>query len=101
MVTSATIRNSRHFSWLYLFAVAGLQILQTQPLAAQDAETLTQREIARREAALPRGTEALARGKAAMQSQDFVRAHEDFRMAVMYLPDAVVSGKAHDDAVAG
>ena len=60
------IRNSRHFAWLFLCAVAGLQIFQTQPSIAQDADTLTQREIARREAALPRGTEALARGKVAM-----------------------------------
>jgi len=70
-------------------------------LFAQDAQRMAEREIARREAAMPQGTEALARGKAAMAAKDYVRAHEDFRIAVAYLPDAVVSGKAHDDAVAG
>lgn len=82
-------------------ALAALAVLSCSDVIAQDAESVAQREIARREAALPRGTEALARGKSAMASGDYVRAHEDFRMAVMYLPDSVVSGKEHDQAVEG
>ena len=69
--------------------------------SAQDAQSAAEREIARREAALPRGNEALARARAAMHGRDYARAHEDFRIAVTYLPDAVVSGKAHDEAVHG
>jgi general secretion pathway protein D len=87
------------FRHLVLFSLLALTL--GFRLAAQDVESVTEREIARREAALPRGSEALARGKMAMQSRDYVSAHEDFRMAVMYLPDAVVSGKSHDEAVAG
>ena len=36
-----------------------------------------------------------------MAAHDYVQAHEDFRIATTYLPDAVVSGKSHDEAVAG
>lgn len=68
---------------------------------AQDAQRTAEREIARRQAALPQGAEALARAKAAMEAKDYVRAHEDFRIAAVYLPDAVVSGTSHDEAVAG
>ena len=93
-------KTARYITLFLPLALAGLAF-QSLPLVAQDAESVAQREIARREAALPRGTEALARGKIAMEASDYVRAHEDFRMAVLYLPDAVVSGKAHDEAVAG
>ena len=36
-----------------------------------------------------------------MKAKDYAAAHEEFRTAVVYLPDAVVSGKAHDEAVEG
>jgi general secretion pathway protein D len=68
---------------------------------AQNVEGISKREIARRQAAFPQGEEALARGKVAMKEKNFTLAHEQFRVAVAYLPDAVVSGKAHDDAVDG
>ncbi|MGI8437753.1 MAG: hypothetical protein ACR2NX_12765 [Chthoniobacterales bacterium] len=68
---------------------------------AQDVESVAQREIARRQAALPQGNEALARAQASMAARNYSAAHDDFRIAVSYLPDAVVSGKAHDEAVAG
>ncbi len=64
-------------------------------------ERLAEREIARREAALPRGTEALARGKTALHRKDYAVAHQEFRTAVVYLPDAVASGKARDEALDG
>jgi general secretion pathway protein D len=67
----------------------------------QSVERISKREIARRQAALPRGEEALARGKEAMKQKNYAVAHEEFRVAVNYLPDAVVSGKAHDEAVDG
>jgi general secretion pathway protein D len=68
---------------------------------AQTVDSVSQQEVRRRQAALPRGEEALARGKAAMQAKNFTLAHQEFRTAVRYLPDAIVSGKAHDDAVDG
>ncbi len=55
----------------------------------------------RRQTGISQGEAALARGQAAMKAKDYAAAHEEFRTAVVYLPDAVVSGKAHDEAVEG
>ena len=77
------------------------QSLFSLSTVAQNVERISKKEIARRQAALPAGEEALARGKLAMKAKNFAVAHEEFRMAVSYLPDAVVSGKTHDDAVDG
>ncbi|HWM23755.1 MAG TPA: Amuc_1098 family type IV pilus outer membrane protein [Chthoniobacterales bacterium] len=68
---------------------------------AQNVDFVAEREAARRQAAFPRGEAALARGKVAMAAGDFAAAQEEFRAAVQLLPDAVVSGKAHDEAVSG
>jgi general secretion pathway protein D len=68
---------------------------------AQTPDNVAEREVQRRQSAISQGEAALARGKAAMKSKNFTVAHEEFRMAVAYLPDAVVSGKAHDEAVEG
>src|SRR6059058_4369287 len=67
----------------------------------QNFQGVAEREIQRRQTAIPQGEAALVRGKAAMQAKNFTLAHEEFRTAVTYLPDAVVSGKAHDNAVEG
>ena len=67
----------------------------------QNFQGVADREIQRRQSAIPQGEAALARGKAAMEAKNFTLAHEEFRTAVAYLPDAVVSGKAHDKAVEG
>jgi type II secretory pathway component GspD/PulD (secretin) len=68
---------------------------------AQNINQIAHREAARRQAALPQGDAALARGKTAMAAGNFAVAHEEFRVAVSLLPDAVVGGKAHDEAVGG
>src|SRR5216110_1389469 len=67
----------------------------------QNFQGVADREIQRRQTAIPQGEAALARGKAAMEAKNFTLAHEEFRTAVTYLPDAVVSGKEHDKAVDG
>jgi general secretion pathway protein D len=67
----------------------------------QNFQGVADREIQRRQTAIPQGEAALARGKAAMEAKNFTLAHEEFRTAVAYLPDAVVSGRAHDKAVEG
>jgi general secretion pathway protein D len=87
---------------LLLPSLIGLsQILICLSSAAQAVEDISQREVRRRQTALPQGEAALARGDAAMRAKNFTLAHEEFKTAVMYLPDAVVSGKAHDQAVEG
>jgi general secretion pathway protein D len=75
-----------------LFCAAGL---------AQNPDDVAEREIQRRQSAIPQGEAALVRGKTAMQAKNITLAHEEFKTAVRYLPDAVVSGKAHDEAVEG
>jgi len=69
--------------------------------SAQNADRIAHREVARRQAAMPQGAKALARGRAALQESNFTVAHEEFRTAVNYLPDAVTSGNSHDEAVDG
>lgn len=84
--------------------VATAALLLTWPYAnsfAQNVNHVARREAARRQAALPQGEEALARAKAAMAERNYALAHEEFRVALTYLPDAVVSEKAHDEAVRG
>ncbi len=93
--------TKKPLTFLLPLALAGWQTLALPVRAQGGAELAAQREIARREAALPQGNEALARGKLALASGNVLQAHEDFRLAVSYLPDAVVSGKAHDEAVRG
>jgi general secretion pathway protein D len=66
---------------------------------AQNINRVADREVARRQAALPRGDAALARGKAAMAAGNFRGAHEEFRVAVSLLPNT--SEKAHAEAVSG
>jgi general secretion pathway protein D len=84
-----------------LATLASFQLVFASLVAAQDVERISEREIARREAALPRGEEALARGRLAMKDQNFIIAHEEFRTAVSFLPDASVSGKSRGEAVVG
>jgi general secretion pathway protein D len=68
---------------------------------AQTPDSVAEREVQRRQAGIPQGEAALARGKSAMKAKNYTVAHEEFRTAVTYLPDAVVSGKGHDEAVDG
>jgi general secretion pathway protein D len=68
---------------------------------AQNTKTVAEREAARRQAVLPRGEEALARAKAAVAEGNYATAHDEFRVALTFLPDAVISEKAHDEALSG
>src|SRR5438874_168746 len=68
---------------------------------AQTPDSVAEREVHRRQTGISQGEAALARGQAAMKAKDYAAAHEEFRTAVVYLPDAVVSGKAADEAVEG
>jgi general secretion pathway protein D len=68
---------------------------------AQNTTLVAEREAARRQAALPKGQEALGRAKAAMAEGNYIVAHQEFRLALTFLPDAVVSERSHDEAVSG
>src|SRR6266480_1378273 len=94
-------KNSALRSLLFFGFIAFSQSLISLSSFGQNFQGVADREIQRRQSAIPQGEAALARGKAAMQAKNFTLAHEEFRTAVAYLPDAVVSGKAHDKAVEG
>ncbi|PYL09323.1 MAG: type II and III secretion system protein [Verrucomicrobia bacterium] len=83
-----------------LLAGACLLLLSATSFA-QTPESVAEREVVRRQAGISQGEAALARGKTAMKARNYTLAHEEFKTAVAYLPDAVVSGKAHDQAVDG
>src|SRR5437763_4041043 len=92
--------SPRSFLWkLCPLAMSGLLVGSMS--FAQDTNAIAKGEAARREAALPRGQEALGRAKAAMVEGNYTVAHEEFRLALNFLPDAVVSEKSHDAAVQG
>src|SRR4051794_14811627 len=71
------------------------------PALAQTPDNIAEREVHRRQATIPEGEAALARGKSAMKAQNYTVAYQEFKAAIGYLPDAVVSGKAHDEAADG
>jgi type II secretory pathway component GspD/PulD (secretin)/tetratricopeptide (TPR) repeat protein len=85
---------------MFCFTLVGLSVVCASSFA-QTPDSVAEREVQRRQAGITQGEAALARGQAAMKAKDYGAAHEEFRTAVIYLPDAVVSGKAHDEAVDG
>src|SRR5438046_4067903 len=68
---------------------------------AQTPDNVAEREVQRRQAAMPQGEAALSRGKSAMTAKNYTLAHEEFKSAATNLPDSVMSGKSHDEAVDG
>src|SRR5438874_8677556 len=81
--------------------VAALFALLSATAVAQNAASSADREVQRRQAGIPEGEAALARGKSAMRSRNYTVAFQEFKTAIAYLPDAVVSGRAHDEAADG
>jgi type II secretory pathway component GspD/PulD (secretin) len=73
----------------------------TTAALAQTPDSVAEREVQRRQAAIPEGEAALARGKSALKARNYTVAYQEFKTAIGYLPDAVVSGKAHDEAAEG
>ena len=86
--------------WIPCLLIA-LQSFCLTTRAQQDPEAIAQREVQRRQAELPKGSEALARAQRAMKEGNYVLAHEEFRTAVQLLPDGATTGDLHDQAVAG
>ena len=81
--------------------IAAIQLLSCSIVAAQNVDRIAKREIERRQAELPRGADAIARAQAAMQARNYRLAHDEFRTALNFLPDAVTSAREHDEALAG
>src|SRR6266496_6227358 len=80
---------------------ACLWILSATSFAQTTSDNVAEREVQRRQAAMPQGEAALKRGKTAMKAKNYTLANQEFKTAVGSLPDSVMSGKAHDEAVDG
>jgi general secretion pathway protein D len=93
--------NFRRDRLVFVGLFAAFQLIFGFALAAQNVNRITKREVERRQAALPRGVEALAQAQAAMQAKNYVVAHDEFLNALNSLPDAATSANAHDEALAG
>ncbi len=76
-------------------------VLPSGRASAQNVRAVAEREVARRQAGVLQGQGALERGRLALQAKDFAKAHDEFRVAVNFLPDALTTADQHDAAVAG
>src|SRR6266849_6328403 len=91
-----TILASRTDRTIHLAVTIALLSIFCLTSFAQNVERIETKEQRRREATVPHGEEALAAGKVAMKERNYAVAHEQFRIAVRYLP-----GAGHDEAVDG
>ena len=71
------------------------------PATGQDIQGMARREIARRREGVVHGEAALERGRIALEAKDFSKAHDEYRIAVTFLPDALTTADKHDAAVSG
>src|SRR2546421_9501808 len=94
-------RISRPPTERWLQAIVPIILLICGVALAQTPDNIAEREMHRRQAAIPEGEAALARGKSALKTRNYTVAYQEFKTAIGYLPDAVVSGKAHDEAADG
>lgn len=68
---------------------------------SQDVHRITEHEVARRQTAIVQGQGALARAQLAIQAKDLQKAHDEYRVAVSFLPDSLATAEPHDEAVKG
>ena len=94
-------RISRPPAGRWLQAIVLIILLICGGAFAQTPDNIAEREAQRRQAVIPEGEAALARGKSAMKARNYTVAYQEFKTAIGYLPDAVVSGRAHDEAAEG
>src|SRR5438309_3593444 len=86
---------------VFCFNLIWLSLSCATAFAQTTSDNVAEREVQRRQAAMPQGEAALSRGKSAMKEKNYTLAHEEFKTAATNLPDSVMSGKAHDEAVDG
>src|SRR2546429_5668547 len=92
------MKNSSTISRLI---VSGLILCLPAVVQAQTVKTIADREAARRQAHIPRGEEVLVRAQAELRAKQYAQAHEDFRMALRYLPNSPAAGKSYSAALDG
>src|SRR5450755_4357117 len=84
-----------------IVCVALFLIASWSHIDAQNVRGIADREVARRQNAVAEGQAALSRGDLAMQAKDFAKAHNEYRVAVTFLPDALTTASQNDKAVEG
>ncbi len=84
-----------------LLLVVSLLAAPSWQAGAQTVRNIAEREVARRQDAVLQGQSALARGRIALAAKDFAKAHDEFRSAVNFLPDALTTAGDHDAAIDG
>src|SRR5437588_11589501 len=86
------MKNSSTISRLI---VSGLILCLPAVVQAQNVKNIADREAARRQAHIPRGEEVLVRAQAELRAKQYAQAHEDFRMALRYLPNSPAAGNSY------
>ncbi|HET7511280.1 MAG TPA: type II and III secretion system protein, partial [Chthoniobacterales bacterium] len=88
---------------LYFASFVSLLVLlpSANRLRAQNVRSVAEHEVARRKTAIVEGQHALVRAQVAMEAKDFKKAHDQYRIAVSFFPDSVVTGSQHDAALKG
>src|SRR5438045_9801556 len=89
------MKNSSTFSWLI---VSGLIFCLPAAVQGQNVKRIADREAARRQAHIPRGEEVLARAQSELHAKQYALAHEDFRIALRYLPNSAAAEKYYSAA---
>src|SRR5438034_192635 len=92
------MKNSSTISRL---VVSGLILCLPAVVQAQNVKNIADREAARRQAHIPRGEEVLARAQSELHAKQYALAHEDFRMALRYLPNSAAAEKSYSAALDG
>src|SRR5438128_260750 len=92
------MKNSSTISRL---VVSGLILCLPAVVQAQNVKNIADREAARRQAHIPRGEEVLARAQSELHAKQYALAHEDFRIALRYLPNSPAAGKSYSAALDG
>src|SRR5213082_311944 len=92
------MKNSSTFSWLI---VSGLIFCLPAAVQGQNVKRIADREAARRQAHIPRGEEVLARAQSELHAKQYTLAHDDFRVALRYLPNSPAAGSSYAAALDG
>src|SRR5437660_9365455 len=82
---------------VFCFNLIWLSLVCATSFAQTTSDNVAEREVQRRQSAMPQGEAALERGKSAMKAKNYTLANQEFKSAATNLPDSVVSGKAHDE----
>jgi hypothetical protein len=91
----------KNSSTICRLVVLALILCSPMLMRAQNVKKIADREVARRQAQIPRGEEVLARAQTELRDKQYALAHDDFRTALKYLPDSPAAGQSYSAALDG